>query len=295
LFISFSLSSQDPIRTDGISLDENQNAEFQVIPVESFPFVSRANKDEVEQIALQENCRTSREFDEQLPDHCAKENRSINSEAVEEGTDTPIENILENTPEKTAETILENENPAEEDEEVVEDADENEAVPQKRTTISPVNVVDYNLFLSYAWGEDHETHAKVKILADFLIEQGERPFFDYHNLRGNMKDEVSEVLARLPIFVTILNKEYNEKVKGKSTLDYCFFELNYATSVCQQKILVILDESMKNIKTWCARIQAEFANMLYFDLSGVDWKDKDTFNHSFTPLMEEILRLKKKM
>jgi hypothetical protein len=160
------------------------------------------------------------------------------------------------------------------------------------TTISPVNVdADYNLFLSYAWGEDKETHEKVKILADFLIKQGERPFFDYHNLRGNMKDEISEVLSSSPIFVTFLTQEYNEKVKGKSTQDYCFFELNYATDVCPQKILVILDEPMKNKKNRCARIQGEFANMLYCDLSGVDWKDTAARNRSFAPLMEEVRRL----
>jgi hypothetical protein len=154
-----------------------------------------------------------------------------------------------------------------------------------------VSIVDYNLFLSYAWGEDHETHDKVKILADLLIDQGERPFFDHHNLRGNMKDKISEVLVSSPIFVTVLNEEYNEKIKGQSTQDYVYFELNYATDVCEQKILVILDESMRDRKKWCARLQGEFANMLYIDLSGVDWKDQDTKSHSLSLFMEEVRRL----
>jgi hypothetical protein len=193
--------------------------------------------------------------------------------------------VVEPGIEGKTENILDNENQTKE-------YDERKQVPQNETSVSPRNVDSaYNLFLSYAWGEDHETHDKVKILADFLIEQEERPFFDYHNLRGNMKDEISEVLSSSPIFVTILNKEYNEKVKGKSTQDYCFFELNYATDVCPQKILVILDESMKNKKNRCARIQGEFANMLYIDLSGVDWKDKEARNHSFAPFINELRRL----
>jgi hypothetical protein len=270
--------------------------------VENFRFESRVNNDEEEEIAAQENHRTCEEFDEQLSiitDHCAlccvdKETGPKNSEAVEEETKTTIENILlKNTTEKTAEMILEKENQAERNEEDVEDIHEVEPVPQKGTTVSPVNVgSDYNLFLSYAWGEDHQTHEKVKILADLLIQQGERPFFDYHNLRGNMRSTISDVLVSSPIFVTFLNEEYNEKVARESTLDYCFYELNYAMDVCPQKILVILDESMKNKKNRCPRIQAEFANMLYIDLS--NWKDKGTFNLSFAPFMEEVRRLTKK-
>jgi hypothetical protein len=241
---------------------------------------------------LQENRTTSEEFDEPVPiitDHCAlccvdKETKPTNSETGEEGTETTIENRLENTTEKTADG----------DKDDFEDVDEVKGVPQKGTTVSPVNVVDYNLFLSYAWGEDHQTHDKVKILADLLIEQGERPFFDSHNLRGNMKSKISKVLASSPIFVTVLTKEYNKKVEGESTLDYCFFELNYATVVCKKKILVILDKSMRNKEKWCPLIQAEFANMLYIDLCDVDWKDKDAFNHPFAPFAEEILRLTKK-
>jgi hypothetical protein len=222
-------------------------------------------------------------FDEQLPatiDH----GKISNGEQETGPTDGGKEAEQETKP--TTEIILENENIATEN-------DEREVVPQKGTIISTGNMVDYNLFLSYAWGKDHETHAKVKILADLLIYQGERPFFDHNNLRGNMKDKISEVLAGSPIFVTVLTKEYNEKVKGKSTQDYVYFELNYSSEVCEQKILVILEESMRDRKKWCARLQGEFANMLYIDLSGVDWKDQDTKSHSLSLFKEEVRRLAK--
>jgi hypothetical protein len=162
---------------------------------------------------------------------------------------------------------------------------------QYETDASPVNVGnEYNLFLSYAWGKGNETHEKVKILADLLIEQGERPFLDSNNLRGNMRGKISKVLASSPIFVTILTKEYNEKVKSEKFKDYCFFELNFGTKKCEQRILVILDESMRDTEMWCDRLQSEFANILYIDLSGIDnWKD--TNNHSFDLFTEEVRRL----
>jgi hypothetical protein len=217
---------------------------------------------------------TANNFDEQLPStlnprEFRGSGQNTDCEMVEPGIDGKTEKILYN------------DNQAKENDE-----------SQNETTISPGNVDgDYNLFLSYAWGEDHETHEKVKILADFLIQQGERPFFDHNNLRGNMKDKISEVLANSPIFVTVLTKEYNEKVKGQSTQDYVYFEMNYSSEVCDQKILIILEESMRDRKKWCARLKGEFANMLYIDLSGVDWKDNDTKSHSFSLFMEEVRRL----
>jgi hypothetical protein len=244
----------------------------------------RVVKEEEEETSAMENSGTTTEgFDEQLPatvDHC----KISNGEQQTEPTDGGKEVEQETKP--TTDTILENENKAAEN-------DQRKEVPQKETITSNGNIVDYNLFLSYAWGKDHQTHDKVKILADFLIQQGEHPFFDHNNLRGNMKDKISEVLANSPIFVTVLTKEYNEKVKGQLSQDYVYFELNYSSEVCNQKILIILEESMRDRKKWCARLQGEFANMLYIDLCNVDWKDKDTNNHSFTLFMEEVRRLAK--
>jgi hypothetical protein len=230
-----------------------------------------------------ENSGTTTEgFDEQLPatvDHCKISN---GEQETAEPTDGGKEVEQETKP--TTDTILEKENK-------VTENDQQKGIPQKEIITSSGNIADYNLFLSYAWGKDHQTHDKVKILADFLVQQGERPFFDHNNLRGNMKDKISEVLANSPIFVTVLTKDYNEKVKGQSTQDYVYFELNYSSEVCDQKILIILEESMRDRKKWCARLQGEFANMLYIDLSGVDWKGNDTKSHSFSFFMEEVRRL----
>jgi hypothetical protein len=130
------------------------------------------------------------------------------------------------------------------------------------------------VFLSYAWGRNNENHNRVKMIDGFLSRNGIKCWIDSRCMRGDMKNCITNAVGKIKIFIIFLTIPYNEKIANEDSKDFCYYEFNYATQVLStsQMIIVNMDKETRNQKKWAKRLQADFGNHLFIDLSNLHWK-----------------------
>jgi len=134
---------------------------------------------------------------------------------------------------------------------------------------SSVSLVQTDCFLTHNWGEKNVNHQKVKIVNNALKKRGLNTWFDENKLTGNIRFKMAEGIDNTKCIVVFITREYRDKVNGIDMKDNCKYEFSYAVNQIgsQNMIPVVMEEEMKDPKTWKGELGAALGSMLYIDLS----------------------------
>jgi hypothetical protein len=132
-----------------------------------------------------------------------------------------------------------------------------------------------DVFLSHDWGalldgteKKHQNHERVKVVNRILRDFQIVTWFDEEQLNGNIRDMIPHGLENSQCMIVFITRNYHEKVNSMNPKDNCYYELNFGAHVLTNKrmIPVVMEEEMKDQKSWRGRLAAELGQNLYIDL-----------------------------
>ena len=149
-----------------------------------------------------------------------------------------------------------------------------------------------HVFLSHNWGYDQsgrDNHTRVSLVNEELKRIGYKTWFDEEKMVGNVAESMSEGIQETKVVIVFITRKYYEKVNGENSLDNCRREFIYTVQnkTPANMIAVVMEESMRNTKTWTGLIGFDLSANMYVDMSG-DLDDR-------TYLMEQMKRLQKEL
>lgn len=135
----------------------------------------------------------------------------------------------------------------------------------KNPNVEITRVTD--VFLSHAWAADEmgrSNHDRVSIVNTLLSKAGFKTWFDEKDLDANLRHEISLGLTYTKCAIVFLTRQYETKVNIGDSRDYCYYEFDYITRHFPNGCIipVIMEESMKERKSWSERVRAELHGLL---------------------------------
>ena len=94
-------------------------------------------------------------------------------------------------------------------------------------------------------------------------------WFDEERMVGSVREKVMEGIDNAGCVAVFITEVYRDKVNSKNKMDNCCFELNYAFNKNggHKLIPVVMEESMRNSRSWDGMLQATVGDLLYIDMS----------------------------
>ena len=107
---------------------------------------------------------------------------------------------------------------------------------------------------------------------------------------GNIKKQMVAGIDNAQCVVVFITKRYTEKVAGDNAEDNCQLEFNYAAlrKTATRMVSVVMEERMRNTRTWGGEVAMVLGGRLYVDLCG-DLSDHDYLNKKADELYEAIM------
>lgn len=113
----------------------------------------------------------------------------------------------------------------------------------------------------------------------------------YHHIIivGNIKKQMVAGIDNAQCVVVFITKRYTEKVAGDNAEDNCQLEFNYAAlrKTATRMVSVVMEERMRNTRTWGGEVAMVLGGRLYVDLCG-DLSDDTYLNKKADELYEAI-------
>jgi hypothetical protein len=156
--------------------------------------------------------------------------------------------------------------------------------------------VQTDAFLSHDWKEDefgrnnHDRVAKVNIL---LKEHGITTWFDHDNLKTGheLRTEMARAIDNTKVIIVFVTNRYMDKVNSGNNMDNVNYEFEYASNKFgkQGMIPVVMEERMKNQKTWDGLFGDNLLGLMYVDLTSDDEK---VFEEKIKELIQRIISIR---
>lgn len=146
-------------------------------------------------------------------------------------------------------------------------------------------------FITHNWGRDklgRSTHERAKRLNARLGQHGARTWFDEERMEGHIRDQMRKGIDESAVVVVCITATYAEKVLKMTEPDNCQFELSYAMSRKNPRLLlpVVMEPAARSLATWQGDL-ASLTGTLYRDLT----KDDASFEHNVDLLAADIARI----
>ena len=102
-----------------------------------------------------------------------------------------------------------------------------------------------------------------------LQARGLTTWFDEERMVGSVRDKMMEGIDNADCVAVFVTEAYRDKVNSKNKRDNCCFEFNYAfDQKGEHKLIpVVMEESMRNNRSWGGILQATVGDLLYIDMS----------------------------
>ena len=94
-------------------------------------------------------------------------------------------------------------------------------------------------------------------------------WFDEDRMVGSIREKMMEGIDGAGCVAVFITEVYRDKVNSKNKRDNCCFEFNYSfdTKGEHRLIPVVMEESMRDNRSWRGILQATVGDMLYIDMS----------------------------
>ena len=127
-------------------------------------------------------------------------------------------------------------------------------------------------FLSHKWGNQHQNHRKVLQIYEQLLALGlksENVWIDQQELSGgdSLVTEITNAVVDSDILILFITRDYMEAYNADKRSDLCWFELNTAIMKNIKILPVLMDEGMKDVRTWTGKFEIFFRDTLHLDFS----------------------------
>ena len=149
-----------------------------------------------------------------------------------------------------------------------------------------------DVFLSHNWGNDEsgrDNHQRVSLINRDLNNLGYQTWFDEEKMSGSIVHAMGKGIDETNGAIVFITKRYLEKVNGNKADDNCKLEFNYAArrKTTTKMVPVVMEESMREQKTWTGTVGIILGGELYIDMSG------DLENRTY--LRKQVKKLQKEM
>ena len=129
-----------------------------------------------------------------------------------------------------------------------------------------------HVFLTHTWARDsqgRDNHARVAMVHQALQARGLTTWFDEDRMVGSVRDKMMEGIDNADCVAVFVTEAYRDEVHSKNKRDSCCFEFNCAfDQKGEHKLIpVVMEESMRNNRTWDGIVQATVGDLLYIDIS----------------------------
>ena len=130
-----------------------------------------------------------------------------------------------------------------------------------------------DVFLSHNWGNDESgrgNHQRVSSINRELNNLGYQTWFDEEKKSGSIVHAVGKGIDETNGVIVFITKRYLEKVNGNKADDNCKLEFNYAArrKTTTKMVPVVMEESVREQKTWTGMVGIILGGELYIDMSG---------------------------
>jgi 5S rRNA maturation endonuclease (ribonuclease M5) len=134
---------------------------------------------------------------------------------------------------------------------------------------SPVIITD--VFLSHDWGTDQRersNHSRVSRINDFLKAKGLITWFDSDRMEGDIRSKMTDGIEHTKCIVVFITDNYRKKVNQSDNRDNCRYEFKYAFAQkgAEKMISVVMEERMRNTRTWQGELGGALGDFLYIDM-----------------------------
>ena len=105
-----------------------------------------------------------------------------------------------------------------------------------------------------------------------LQARGLTTWFDEEQMVGSVREKMMEGIDNAGCVVVFVTEVYRDKVNSKNKRDNCCFEFNYAfDKKGEHKLIpVVMEESVRDNRSWDGILQATVGDLLYIDMSSDD-------------------------
>ena len=146
-----------------------------------------------------------------------------------------------------------------------------------------------DVFLSHNWGKDEsgrDNHHRVSVVNKELKKLGYQTWFDDEKLTGSIVPTMSQGIDETNGVIVFITKRYLEKVNSNEAGDNCKLEFDYASRrITKSKMVpVVMEESMREPKTWTRSVGMILGGELYIDMTG------DLENRTYLSKQMEVLQ-----
>jgi hypothetical protein len=133
----------------------------------------------------------------------------------------------------------------------------------------------YDAFLSHNWGLDthgRDNHERVKTFCQELQNAGLETWCDEYDMEGNILESMASGIDTSRKAIIFVTEQYIKKANGeaeKKTKDNVYREFNYISNHFQtwNIIVVVMEESARDVKNWRGAFGLTLAGQLYADFS----------------------------
>lgn len=127
----------------------------------------------------------------------------------------------------------------------------------------------YHCFLAHNCANGN--HERVSKVYRALKDRGFIPWFDEKELKGQIRDEMSNGIYSSCTFVIFITELYESKVNSNTMGDHCYYEFNAASQykpLVDLRIPVAMEVKMSNPDHWAVgRLRAELGTSLIIDMT----------------------------
>jgi hypothetical protein len=132
--------------------------------------------------------------------------------------------------------------------------------------------IKYHVFLTHDWGKElgHDNHARVRRINEELQKRGFSTWFDNDRMQGNIMEQMSQGIDQSALVLVFVTRRYVEKVAGSDATDNCKLEFEYShrrKGVQQLMLPVVMEERMRDGKTWGGAVGMALGGVLYVDMA----------------------------
>ena len=138
--------------------------------------------------------------------------------------------------------------------------------------VSASAVESTHAFVTHDWGEGGRNHALISQINALLKQLGIITWYDEERVSGDIQDAMAAGIENTLCVVVFITRRYCNKVNGKDDRDNCRFEFKHAALMlgAQKMIPVVVEESMKDTRTWKGILGANLGSKLYIDMTDHD-------------------------
>ena len=134
---------------------------------------------------------------------------------------------------------------------------------------NPLSTSKTDVFLAHTWAKDsqgRDNHARVEKVNKALKEKDLTTWFDEERMVGNIRQAMIGGIDSTHCVAVFVTEVYRDKVNSFDKLDSCCFEFHYAFDMRKKLIPVVMEESMRNNRSWGGILQATVGDLLYIDM-----------------------------